>query len=104
MSWSFFAGLLALLSFQAAAIFSNAASSHVPTVKRLRRVEQKLDLILKHLGVEFREPDAGSDLPDDVRQLADAGQKIPAIKRLRELTGYGLKQAKDLVEEYLSRK
>lgn len=72
--------------------------------QRLRRVEQKLDLILAHLGLEYHEGDGRSELPDDVRQLADAGQTIQAIKLLRQQTGYGLKQAKDAVDQYNSGK
>jgi ribosomal protein L7/L12 len=72
--------------------------------QRLRRVEQKLDLILKHLGVDASRIGPGDEPSEDVRQLADADQKIAAIKLLREQTGYGLKQAKDVVEAYMSRK
>lgn len=35
---------------------------------------------------------------NEVRHLAASGQKIQAIKRLREETGLGLKEAKDMVE------
>ena len=35
---------------------------------------------------------------NEVRHLAATGQKIQAIKRLREETGLGLKEAKDMVE------
>ena len=37
-------------------------------------------------------------LPDDVRQAIDAGQKIDAIRLLRQHTGLGLAQAKAAVE------
>lgn len=45
-------------------------------------------------------PTSGSTLaPDDeIRQLLAAGNKIGAIKRVREVTGLGLKDAKDYVE------
>jgi hypothetical protein len=72
--------------------------------QRLRRVEQKLDLILGHLGLEYHGGDGGSELSQDVRQFADADQKIAAINLLREETGYDLKRAKDVVEAYMSRK
>lgn len=39
-------------------------------------------------------------LPDDVREALEQGNKIEAIKRLRESTGIGLKEAKDLVENH----
>lgn len=68
---------------------------------RLRRIERKLDLVLKHLGVE----DPGDVGPDaEVRRLADAGDKIAAIKAYRERTGAGLAEAKRAVEEYMSRR
>ena len=35
----------------------------------------------------------------EVRRLIQLGQKIPAIKLVREHTGLGLKEAKDAVEE-----
>jgi ribosomal protein L7/L12 len=71
---------------------------------RLRRIEQKLDVMLKHLQVVFVEPSPGEDLMEPVRALADRGEKIEAIKRHRELTGAGLAEAKQAVEAYLSRK
>jgi len=45
--------------------------------------------------------DAASALADSVVQAAlDRGNKIEAIKRVRQLTGLGLKEAKDLIEAY----
>jgi len=35
---------------------------------------------------------------DEVRRLTDGGQKIEAIKHLREATGLGLAEAKEIVE------
>jgi ribosomal protein L7/L12 len=72
--------------------------------KRLRRIEQKLDAILAHLQVEFVEPRPEDGLLEQVRALADGGNKIAAIKKHRELTGDGLVAAKRAVEAYLSRK
>jgi ribosomal protein L7/L12 len=40
----------------------------------------------------------GGDVPTEVQALLAQGQKIEAIKRVRELTGLGLKEAKDYVE------
>ncbi len=68
---------------------------------RLRRIEQKLDLILAHLGIEFS---VTSTLAPEVRALADRGDKIGAIKLLRQVTGAGLAAAKQEVEAYLDRK
>lgn len=39
-------------------------------------------------------------LPIDVIQAIENGQKIEAIKRLRETAGIGLKEAKDMIDAY----
>lgn len=50
-------------------------------------------------------PDASSDpfYDPQVREYLKQGKKIDAIKRVRVLTGVGLKQAKDLVESWEGR-
>jgi ribosomal protein L7/L12 len=42
--------------------------------------------------------DIGPDHQDEIRSLVAAGQQIQAIKKVRELTGMGLKDAKDYVD------
>ena len=62
----------------------------------LWRIEAKIDLLLNHVGREF---DPYKALP---RQVADAigrGEKIRAIKSRREVSGAGLREAKDFIEE-----
>lgn len=70
--------------------------------RRLDRMEHKLDLLLRHLDVPQPGPVIGQGpdiaIDQDVVTLARAGRKIEAIKRYRELTGVGLKEAKDAVE------
>jgi ribosomal protein L7/L12 len=41
----------------------------------------------------------GPDHQDEIRSLVAAGQQIQAIKKVRELTGMGLKDAKDYVDK-----
>jgi hypothetical protein len=65
-----------------------------PAAHENRRIERKLDLILKHLEIE--EVDAGVD--ERIRALLASGDKIEAVKLYRDLTGVGLKEAKDYVE------
>jgi ribosomal protein L7/L12 len=97
--------LIAVLAFSIlASIPWQVSASSAAVSKRLRRVEQKLDLILEHLGVDASQIGTGYEPSEDVRRLADAGQKIQAIQLLRKETGWGLKEAKDAVEEYLSGK
>ncbi len=68
---------------------------------RLRRVEAKLDLILKQMGIDYTET---WNLSSEARALADQGDKIGAIKLHREKTGVGLAEAKYDIETYLSRR
>ncbi|MFE3176421.1 ribosomal protein L7/L12 [Amycolatopsis sp. NPDC059090] len=62
--------------------------------RRMTRLERKLDLVLGHLGVQ--EPDGA--LAAELEPLLREGKTIAAIKRYREVTGAGLKEAKDAVD------
>ncbi|GAA2146117.1 ribosomal protein bL12 [Glycomyces algeriensis] len=68
-----------------------------PTAEALARIERKLDLVMQHLGLHDYAPPAPDPLTE-VRALIGQGKKIQAIKVYRELTGVGLKEAKDAVE------
>jgi hypothetical protein len=83
---------------------SAAASRFKPAdAARLRRLEAKLDLLLKQLGFEYQGPDTPAGLSAEVKALAeDPARKIAAIKLHREQTGLGLKEAKDAVEAYIA--
>jgi Ribosomal protein L7/L12 C-terminal domain len=48
--------------------------------------------------VAGQELDIDPKVMDEIRQLLDAGQKIEAIKLLREATGLGLTEAKQFVD------
>jgi ribosomal protein L7/L12 len=50
-------------------------------------------------AVEVPAPAPAQDYPE-ARALAAGGQKIHAIKVIRDQTGMGLRQAKDLVESW----
>ena len=65
-------------------------------IRTLRRIEAKLDLLMKHAGIEF-EPYKG--LPPDVVDALQRGEKIEAIKSYRSAAGLGLKEAKDFIED-----
>ena len=64
--------------------------------RKMDRLELKLDLIMKHLGVA----DPSLNVPyDEIDALIHQGRKIQAIKRYRELDPTaGLKQAREAVE------
>ncbi len=42
----------------------------------------------------------GAEIPSEVIQAIKQGRKIEAIKLLRELTGRGLKDSKEWIDEY----
>ncbi|MCF1599012.1 ribosomal protein L7/L12 [Streptomyces muensis] len=61
--------------------------------QRVARVERKLDLVLEHLGLNGEDPRMG-----EVVSLVRTDKKIQAIKVYREITGAGLKEAKEAVD------
>ncbi len=63
---------------------------------RLSRLDAKVDALLEHAGIEF---DPFRDVPADVREAIERGETILAIKRFRQATGVGLKDAKAFVDE-----
>jgi ribosomal protein L7/L12 len=89
------AAIVAVLAGGAAA----ARASFGPANRdRLARVEQKLDLLLTHAGLDY------TPAPKAAWQaLADEGpaRKIAAIKAFRDETGAGLVEAKRAVKEYI---
>jgi ribosomal protein L7/L12 len=48
--------------------------------------------------IDGQELDIDPAVLDEIRKLSDSGDKIEAIKRLREATGLGLAEAKEIVE------
>lgn len=80
-------------------------SSNATLLARLDEIEWKLDAIIAAIGIQTPpRPTPGERVGmsgeqiDEIRALIRAGRKIEAIKRVRELTGLGLKEAKDLVD------
>ncbi len=64
--------------------------------QRLSRLEAKLDLLMQNAGVSY---DPSQSVSGEVIRLIRAGQTIGAVKKHRELTGAGLKAAKDTIDE-----
>jgi hypothetical protein len=60
------------------------------------RIPKQGGTVTAEIGGQELEIDAA--ILDDVRRLADGGQKIEAIKHLREATGLGLTEAKEIVD------
>lgn len=71
----------------------------------VRRLEGLVDVLAARGGVgeeELRDlrGQAGAQIPERCRALADEGRHIEAIKAYRELTGAGLVDAKNAVDQY----
>jgi Ribosomal protein L7/L12 C-terminal domain len=62
----------------------------------LLRIEAKLDLLLRQANITF---DPYANVPREIAEAVQGGQKIKAIKLYRESAGVGLKEAKDFIEE-----
>ncbi len=68
---------------------------------RLSRLDAKIDALLRNERVTF---DEFQDCPPDVREAIDRGEMVLAIKRYRQATGAGLKEAKEAIDEVRRRK
>ncbi|MCH0562657.1 MULTISPECIES: ribosomal protein L7/L12 [unclassified Streptomyces] len=64
--------------------------------RRLVRMERQLALIADRLGLE--EPDGQRAQRERVEALVREGKQVAAIRAYREMTGAGLKEAKDAVD------
>jgi ribosomal protein L7/L12 len=70
---------------------------------------QDAAILCKHCGRDLSAGppaaiDSNSALQAELKRLTDAGKKIEAIKRLREATGMGLAEAKNVVEAIQQRR
>lgn len=54
---------------------------------KINHMDKKLNRIMEHLGID-----------EELKELIADDKRIPAIKRLREETGMGLKEAKEYVD------
>ena len=70
-------------------------SPKAPPYDRLDRIEEKLDLIMDHLGLVLPKP----EYENEIRELKRKGNHIQAIKRYRKITGAGLFEAKNYVDQ-----
>jgi ribosomal protein L7/L12 len=87
--------LSAVIGLAVAIVFARLASLE-RRLNRLSRMDAKIDALLKSTGIHF---DPLQDVPADVREALEQGKTILAIKRHRQATGVGLKEAKEFVDE-----
>jgi ribosomal protein L7/L12 len=71
--------------------------------RRIRRLEQKVDMIMQHLGLEFDDDETGGSIDPAIIEAIKRNNKIEAIKIYRDQTGFGLKEAKDVIDEIEAR-
>ena len=62
---------------------------------RISRVEAQLVIVSEKLGIPF--PDLATGIPADVVALVRAGDRLGAIKRLRELSNMTVDEAKAVI-------
>jgi hypothetical protein len=91
----------AVLAWAAVALLLMRLSAVERRLNRLSRLEAKIDALLKKGDITF---DPFQDVPADVRDAVERGETILAIKRLRQATGVGLKEAKDIIDELRRRR
>lgn len=65
-------------------------------LNRFSRLDAKVDALMAHAGIEF---DEFSGIPAGVREALAQDQTIEAIRRLRQATGMGLKEARDRIDD-----
>ncbi|AGF73744.1 hypothetical protein [Corynebacterium halotolerans] len=68
------------------------------TVSRQQQIIAELARRADLPPLEPRDLTPEDTLPDEVRALLDRGREIAAIKRYRELTGAGLRAAKETID------
>ena len=87
------ASILALLLILITLLRLSALEHRIAAIAGLH---QKLDALLKHGGIEYN---PYQNIPENVMQAVQRGEKIQAIKNYRDATGVGLKEAKEFIEE-----
>jgi len=66
--------------------------------KRLDYIEEQLERIAATGGLDYASFAQANDVPEDVIQLAAAGDRLGAVKKFRELTGANFSQAAEVVD------
>ncbi|AVP47663.1 hypothetical protein [Bacillus cereus] len=87
--------VILILAFGFIYIAEKLATIEKKNDARLKRIEDRLQLITKEMGIVEREPEINKEL----RQLVEEGQKVTAVKRVREAFGFSLLEAKQYVDK-----
>jgi hypothetical protein len=65
---------------------------------RVRQLEEKLEFLYRSLNIDFLEPNTDPIRSPQIQEALRRGNKIEAIKIYRELTGVGLAEAKQAID------
>ncbi len=65
---------------------------------RVNELEDHLKLLYRHLNIEYAAPGSDPIMNPKIQDALHRGNKIEAIKIYRELTGFGLAEAKDAID------
>ncbi|HDR8030842.1 MULTISPECIES: hypothetical protein [Bacillus] len=87
--------VILILAFGFIYIAEKLATIEKKNDARLKRIEDRLQLITKEKGIVEREPEINKEL----RQLVEEGKKVTAVKRVREAFGFSLIEAKQYVDK-----
>jgi ribosomal protein L7/L12 len=87
--------VILILAFGFIYIAEKLATIEKKNDARLKRIEDRLQLITKEMGIIEREPEINKEL----RQLVEEGKKVTAVKRVREAFGFSLLEAKQYVDK-----
>jgi ribosomal protein L7/L12 len=63
--------------------------------ERLRALEAQMARVSEAAGVPYEAPNEG--VPQEVVELVEAGDRMGAIRKYRELTGFGVEQAQEAI-------
>jgi ribosomal protein L7/L12 len=66
--------------------------------QQVRALSEALDVPCPAFASDVAPTQLGGGVPAEVVSLARGGNAIAAIKRLREVTGLGLREAKEIVD------
>ena len=71
------------------------------SLQKYNLLEKKVDAMMKHIGMTY---DPFHDVPEAIHEHIRKGNTIEAIKLYRQHSGAGLREAKEAVEEMMSRR
>ena len=66
---------------------------------RVNELEERLNFLYRRLNIEYADPSTDPVLSPQLQAALRAGNKIEAIKIYRELTGVGLAEAKQAIDQ-----